>query len=84
MEPPPVHLWEVQICKSEWSRSPKYCFFKELSVAVQFIEWLQQRKDRVYRLLSCVVMVESPRWCEAVANEILVGAEDYRKVILHS
>ena len=84
MEPPPVHLWEVQICKSEYSRSPKYCFFKELSVAVQFIEWLQQRKDRVYRLLSTVVPMEGARYGEAIANEILVGQEDYRKVILHS
>ena len=83
MEAPPIHLWEVQICKSEWSRRYKYAYFLELADASLYLEWLQQRKDRVYRILSCVAPLDGARFCEATGNQILCGLGDFRKLILH-
>jgi hypothetical protein len=85
MEAPPTHIWELQICKTEYSRQHyKWGYFIDIQHLGEYVEWLQQRKDRVYRVLSRVVPVDSPRFCEATGNDILMRLADFKKAIIHS
>jgi hypothetical protein len=85
MEAPITHIWELQICKTEYSRQHyKNAYFRDIQNLGEYIEWLQQRKDRVYRVLSCVVEVDSQRFCEASGNDMAVCLGEYKKVLVYT
>lgn len=70
MEPPPARVWQLQVCKSEWGRKFIFAYFLEMEPMAEYMEWLREKKDRVYRVFTCNVEVDDDIFKEATENDV--------------
>ena len=79
MEGPMV--WQLQVCKSEWARKFIFAYFLDMEVMAEYMVYLREKKDRVYRIFTCDVEEEDEEiYQEATENDAKCKAGDFAKV----
>ena len=80
MEEPVARIWQLQVCKSEWARKFIFCYFHEMENMAEYMVWLREKKDRVYRIFTMEVEYEDESFKVATENDAKCQCGEFQKV----
>ena len=80
METHKPRVWILEVCKSEWARKFIFAYFLEMETMAEYMEWLREKKDRVYRIFTSNVEIEGDIYKEAVENDARCQCGEFAKV----